>query len=143
MAIERGLLLDSSVIIAAERQQLDLAAHTRARRGQAFVSVVTAAELLHGVHRANTPHRRVQRSAFVEAVLAQFPLVDIDLAAARVQAELWARLAKAGTLIGAHDLWIAASALSINCSLATTNVREFKRVPDLVVEEWQTRMETS
>ena len=97
---------------------------------------MTASELLHGVHRARESARRARRSAFVEAILDQFPLLLIDLPTARVHAELWAALAAAGTPVGAHDLWIASSAVARGLTLATANGREFDRVPGLVVEIW-------
>jgi tRNA(fMet)-specific endonuclease VapC len=60
----------------------------------------------------------------------------VDLPTARVHAQLWADLARAGRLIGAHDLWLAAAALAHGLTLAAANVREFGRVPGLVVETW-------
>jgi tRNA(fMet)-specific endonuclease VapC len=136
-----GVLIDSSVLIAQERGSVDrgsaLAERISGREEEPFfVSVVTASELLHGVHRAHEPTRRARRSAFVEAVLEQFPLLPIDLPTARAHAELWAALAVAGTPVGAHDLWIAASAVARGLSLATANRREFDRVPGLSVEIW-------
>jgi tRNA(fMet)-specific endonuclease VapC len=101
-----------------------------------YLSVVTVSELLHGVHRAADRARRARRSAYVEAVLDQFPILPVDLPTARAHAELWAGLAAAGTPVGAHDLWIAATAVSRGLILATANRREFDRVPGLVVESW-------
>ena len=69
-------------------------------------------------------------------MLDQFPVLPIDMPTARAHAELWAGLAAAGTPVGAHDLWIAATAISRGLSLATANRREFARVPGLVVEDW-------
>jgi predicted nucleic acid-binding protein len=136
-----GILIDASILIAYERGALD--ARTLAEKRIAgseedafYVSVVTASELLHGVHRARDPARRARRSAFVEAVLSEFPMLDIGMTVARVHAELWAELAAAGTPIGAHDLWIAATAVSHGLALATANRPEFDRVPGLVVEDW-------
>ena len=129
-----GVLIDSSVLIAHERGSLEWIA---GRDEEPFyLSVVTASELLHGVHRAGEPARRARRSAFVEAILDQFPLLLIDLPTARVHAQLWAALATAGTPVGAHDLWIASSAVARGLTLATANRREFERVPGLVVEIW-------
>lgn len=129
-----GILLDSSIVIAAERRQLDLAAVTAGRLDLTFLSAVSASELLHGVHRANTPRRQLARSAFVEAVLAAFPILELDLATARIHAKIWADLEAAGTLIAAHDLWIAATALAHSLRLMSTNMREFGCVPGLAVE---------
>ena len=136
-----GLLIDASVLIAHERRVLDLEVLARERLAgredeSFYLSVVTASELLHGVHRADDAARRTRRAAFVEAVLDQFPLLPLDLPVARVHAELWAELAAAGTPVGAHDLWIAATAVARGLALATTNLREFERVPGLVVEGW-------
>jgi predicted nucleic acid-binding protein len=136
-----GFLIDSSLLVAHERGSLDLTELSReriaGREEEAFyVSVVTASELLHGVHRADDPARRAQRSAFVEAILSQIPVLAIDLPAARAHAELWAGLAVAGTPVGAHDLWIAATAVSRGLALVTLNRREFDRIPGLVVEDW-------
>jgi predicted nucleic acid-binding protein len=101
-----------------------------------YLSVVTVSELLHGVHRAADRARRARRSAYVEAVLDQFPILPVDLPTARAHAELWAGLAAAGTPVGADDLWIAATTVSRGLILATANRREFGRVPGLVVERW-------
>ncbi len=134
MAGVTGVLLDSSVIIAAERGRLELGAITAGRLDLTYLSVITASELLHGVHLADSPRRQMARSAFVEAVLAAFPIVEIDLPASRVHAKLWSELRATGRLIGAHDLWIASVAIANSLAVMTTNAAEFKRVPGLSVE---------
>jgi tRNA(fMet)-specific endonuclease VapC len=132
-----GVLIDSSILIAHERGRLDITRHLQGRAHEEFyVSVVTASELLHGVHRATDPSVRARRSAFVEALLERFPLLGVELATARTHARLWADLAAAGTLIGPNDLWLAASAVTHGLTLVTANVREFRRVPGLAVEAW-------
>lgn len=52
---------------------------------------------------------------------------------ARIHAELWAGQEQAGAMIGAHDLWIAATAVAFGFGLMTRNAREFERVPGLRV----------
>src|SRR5207237_903282 len=94
------------------------------------ISVITVSELLHGVHRATEPGR-TRRRAFVEHVLAGFEPLAITEPIARVHAEVWAQLAGRGEVIGAHDLWIAATALTHGLGIATRNVSEFARVPGL------------
>jgi len=132
-----AVLIDSSILIEAERGRLDLEPHV-ARHGdeEAFLSVVTASELLHGVHRATMPDVRARRSAFVEGVLERFPLLSVDLACARAHAHLWAELRQAGALIGPHDLWLAATCVAHGLTMVTANVREFARVPGLDLEVW-------
>ena len=132
-----AVLIDATVLIDYERGQIDLEARIVGREHEAFyLSVITASELLHGVHRAVDPGVRARRSAFVEAVLARFPLLPIDLPTARIHAQLWAELAATGALIGAHDLWLAATCLAHGLTMVTGNVREFRRVPGLAVESW-------
>lgn len=132
-----GLLIDASVLIDRERGRLDLSERIRGREQEEFfLSVVTASELLHGVHRARSSSVRARRSAFVEAVLERFPILPIDVATARSHARIWADLAAAGDLIGSHDLWLAATCLADGLALATGNARDFERVPGLEVEVW-------
>ena len=132
-----AVLIDASILIEAERGRLDLEPHVeRHRDEESFVSVITASELLHGVHRATSANIRAKRSAFVEGVLERFPLLSVDLACARAHAQVWAELRKAGAMIGPHDLWLAATCLAHGLTMVTANLREFERVPGLVVELW-------
>jgi tRNA(fMet)-specific endonuclease VapC len=94
------------------------------------ISVITVSELLHGVHRARGA-ARARRQAFVEHLLASFDAVPITEPVARVHAEIWARLSARGTPIGAHDLWIGATALAHGLGLATRNPRDFRRIEGL------------
>lgn len=96
------------------------------------ISVITVSELLHGVHRAVGPHR-ARRSAFVEHLLAGMRAIPITEPVSRVHAEIWAQLAARGEVIGAHDLWIAATAVAHGLRLATRNAAGFERVPGLRV----------
>ena len=132
-----AVLIDASILIEAERGRLDLASRVAGRtEEESFISVITASELLHGVHRAALPDQRARRSTFVEGILARFPLLEVDLATARAHAQVWADLSAAGTLIGPHDLWLAAACVAHGFTMVTANVREFERVPGLKVENW-------
>ena len=132
-----GVLIDASTLIAYERGHLDLEDKLAGREAEEFfLSVITASELLHGVHRAKEAHR-ARRSAFVEAILGRFPILQPDLATARLHSELWAGLSSAGVVIGPHDLWIAATAMAHGLTLVTENLGEFQRVPGLAIESWK------
>jgi len=130
-----GLILDTSILIAAERRRFSITDFlTREASTQPiFICSITVSELLHGVARANTTRRRKARSEFVNAILDDYPVLAFDVEAARVHAELWATLKVSGTLIGSHDLLIAATALARRHSLATLNAEEFRRVAKLRV----------
>lgn len=132
-----AVLIDSSVFIALERGHRAIETLVEIVPGDQLLALaaITASELLTGVHRADTAQRRARRQAFVETVLEAVPVVPFDLLAARTHAELWARLAAAGTPIGAHDLLIAATAVSHGYGVLTDNVRHFERVPGLEVHQ--------
>src|SRR5690349_23940605 len=106
-------LIDTSTLIMIERHGLglDVLIERQADEPIALASI-TASELLTGIWRADSEERRSRREAFVEQVLAHIPVVPFDLQIARTHAELWARLAMAGQLIGAYDLIIAATAVA-------------------------------
>ena len=134
-----GVLIDTHVLIAYERGQLDVPARVAGREDEEFyLSVITASELLHGAYRAGDAAVRARRLAFVEAVLARFPILDIDLNVARAHATLWSYLAQRGQMIGVHDSWIAATCLARDLTLISANTHEFQRVAGLRVEDWTT-----
>ncbi|GMU55957.1 MAG: hypothetical protein AMXMBFR33_51030 [Candidatus Xenobia bacterium] len=95
------------------------------------LAAITASELMHGVHRADTASRRERRRAFVESILARVPVLAFDLEVARLHAQIWADLRSRGEQIGAHDMMIAATALHHELRLLTRNEREFHRVAGL------------
>ena len=131
-----GIILDSSILIAAERKRLDLPRLLLAHPNEwFFITVITASELLHGCARAGDPRIRERRTHFVEDVLQDYPVLPFNLAEAREHALLWADLEVKGTLIGERDLLIAAIAKAAGHSLATLNRNEFERVPGLSLLE--------
>ena len=133
-----GLLIDSSILIHFERLGSDVSTYVKGReREDLFLSVISASELLHGVHRAANRRIKAKRLAFVEGVLAAIPVLPIDLGVARSHAQLWADLAQQGKMIGVHDSWLAATCLAYGLRLATSNLREFERVPGLDLEKWE------
>ncbi len=93
----------------------------------------TVSELLHGVHRATEERVRVRREAFVEHLLGSIEALPVTTSVARAHAGIWANLERSGEMIGAHDLWIAATAVTYGMSVATANAGEFERVPGLSV----------
>jgi tRNA(fMet)-specific endonuclease VapC len=130
-----GVILDTSLLVAFERGAVDLDPFIHGRTREPFgISVITASELLHGVHRADTAKRRIKRAAYVEKVLDEITVYSFDLAAARVYADVWARLQRQGVQIGAHDTMIASTALSLGFSVATLDVRDYGRIEGLAIE---------
>ncbi len=101
---------------------------------QQFTSSVTLGELLYGALRSNRAAALLER---IEAVMpAELPVLPFDAAAARRYGELRAELEAKGTPIGDADMRIASIALSRDLRVVTGNERHFRRVPDLIVENW-------
>ena len=128
-------LLDTNICIYLIRHQpqavLD---HFRQQEvGDVAVSVVTVAELQHGVAKS----RQVERNAqALEQFLLPLVIVPFDVESTAVYGRIRATLERQGTPIGALDTLIAAHALRLDLSLVTNNVKEFERVPDLRVVNW-------
>lgn len=132
-----GALIDTSILIAVERGQLDFDAVLAKHRDSDFaLSAITASELLQGVHRASSEALKTRREAYVEALLASLPVIAFDLISARVHARLSAKLSEKGVAIGAHDLLIASTALSRGMDVVTRDERSFPRIPGLAIVRW-------
>lgn len=136
-----GLIVDTNVLIRAERDRAAVDFTHWTAHGDVYISAVTCSELLVGVHLANTPERRVKRAAFVEALLEALPVLDFDKDAARVHAELSAALPR-DAAVGAHDLIIGATAIRHGFPVLTGNYVEFSRMPGLTVLEFSVRVPT-
>lgn len=135
-----GLLIDSTLLIRAERNRLtpaELVAEILERWGdvELAISVMSAGELLHGCWRADTVARRARREEFVETVLSTVPVVGVTLPIMRVFAEIDARLRSSGNRLPTSDLLIASTALSRDDDVVTGNARHFGKVPGLTVHQ--------
>ncbi len=129
-----GVILDSSVLIAAERKKLAWDEFMKSLEKQSlFIASITLSELWHGCHRATGSVLR-NRLKFVKQVESLVPVVEFAAREALVHAEIWARLEEKGQKIGPHDLMIASTALAHQCSVATLHEKEFNRIPDLRLE---------
>lgn len=96
------------------------------------IAAITAAELRVGVELAMTRHRE-RRRQFVEAVLDTIPVEGYDLAVARAHARLLAAVRRAGRPRGPHDLIVAATAVSADRIVVTTDASGFAGLPGVQV----------
>jgi tRNA(fMet)-specific endonuclease VapC len=126
-------LIDASILIDVERGRLALE-DLAARHGDedVAISAITASELLHGVHRVSRA-KAARADAFVEGLLALLPVLPFDLAEARIHARLSAELQARGIAVGAHDLLIAATAISTDSRIITRDLRSFPKIAGLDV----------
>ncbi|MFM6258682.1 MAG: type II toxin-antitoxin system VapC family toxin [Dolichospermum sp.] len=81
--------------------------------------------------------KKEQNLALYELFFSQYISLPFDGKAARIYGEIRFQLSKLGTPIGAYDFQIAAIALANNLILVTHNTREFQRVENLQLEDWE------
>ena len=128
-----GLVIDSDVWILAERSGVKLDLVRWSGYEEAYMSAITASELLVGVERASTAQRKAQRGAFVENLLSIIPVLEFSMPVVRTHARIVAALSKNVTA-GAHDAIIAATAIHHGYAVLTRNVADFKIFAGLKVE---------
>jgi len=128
-------LFDTNICIYIAKQKPSgvLARLERLRPGDVGMSVVTYLELLYGAWKSR---RREENLARIQELETLIPVLALDASAGRHYAQLRSDLETKGRPIGAYDLLIAAHALSLGLILVTHNVREFRRVERLQVEDW-------
>jgi tRNA(fMet)-specific endonuclease VapC len=121
------LLLDTTLLIDAERQGVDL---DDAIDDDADVAIaaVTVAELLVGVKLASGKRRAV-RQAYVDDIIASLPIVAYDVGVAIEHSELLATVRKEGRPRGAHDLLIAATARTTDRTIVSADLEAFADLP--------------
>lgn len=135
-----GIILDSSIVISAERRGATVAQLLRnivtvTGDQEAGLSAVGLTELIHGVYRANTPERRKTRELFINeliSVVGVYPFSkETALIAGKIDGEQQAR----GIVIPFADLLIGATGLLLGYSVVTVNLRDFNRIPGLSITQ--------
>ena len=131
--LTHGLLIDTGVWVLAVESSVALNLANWAHYGGAYMSSITASELLLGVERASSAQRRALRAAFVENLLSNIPMLEFSLPVARTHARMIAALPKSVTAT-AHDALIAVTAVHHGFGLLTRNVADFKIFAGLKLE---------
>ncbi|TMJ32495.1 MAG: type II toxin-antitoxin system VapC family toxin [Alphaproteobacteria bacterium] len=128
-------LLDSDICIEALRRRSEpllrrLRLHSP---DEIAVSVITEAELRFGALNSASPERN---EAAADAFLRPFSSLPLAREYVPIYGRLRLALERAGNRIGALDMLIAAQAVALGLTVVTNNLREFRRVPGLRVENW-------
>ena len=128
-------MLDTNVVSALiRRPDSEFAARVAALpEGSYAISVIVASELRYGAAKRGSP-RLTER---IEAVLEALDVLPLAEPADRLYGEIRSWMERTGQPIGLNDLLIAAHARALDTILVTNNLREFRRVPGLTVEDWQ------
>jgi predicted nucleic acid-binding protein len=133
-----GLVLDSGVLIAAEREAKpvsDLLLELEQRHGETevVISSITVIELEHGLHRANTPALARQRRAYLDTIFLAIPVEAFSKEMGQLAAKIDADAKRTGLVIPFEDLLIGVTALHIGYGVGTRNLRHFRVIPNLNV----------
>jgi tRNA(fMet)-specific endonuclease VapC len=133
-----GIVLDYSVLIAAERRKMTAAETIESVQrtiGElpVVLSPVTIAEVGHGIYRANTAEIRERRRLFLDELKATVPIYPVTESTAEIIARVGAEQAAKGNTLPLGDLIIGACALELGYSIGTSNARDFNRIPGLNV----------
>lgn len=130
-----GVVLDSSILIAGERQRdsvSELLERVQTVCGTTFaaLSAVTAVELTHGVYRARSEADRLRRQNFVEELFEAVPVFPLNLDVARLAGRIHGEQMGRGNAIDFPDLIIGATALHLGFEVVTLNVKHFQAIPE-------------
>ena len=128
-------LLDTNICIyiAKQKPQSVVERLRQLRPGDVGMSIITYLELVFGAWKSQRREENLLRIQELERLI---PVLGLDASTGRHYGHVRAELEKKGTPIGSYDLLIAAHALSLGLILVTNNSREFRRVPQLIVENW-------
>ena len=133
-----GLILDSSIVIAAERRGETVSELLRqivAATGdqESALSSIGLTELVHGIYRAQSPEVRARRESFIQEWLNTIEVFPYTKETAMLAGKLDGEQQQQGVVIPLADLLIGATALLNGFSVLTTNPRHFRLVPGLSV----------
>lgn len=129
-------LLDTNICIYVRRRRPMevLARFSRLKTGEAALSLITYGELMYGAAKLVLPPP--QAAEQLQEFLDMIEILPLPIEAGRKYGTIRALLESKGQTIGNNDLWIAAHAICADLIVVTNNEREFRRVPDLKVENW-------
>jgi predicted nucleic acid-binding protein len=133
-----GIILDSSVIISAERRGhsvRQILEQVLSSQGETEIglSVVTVAELVHGAYRAKTQAQQERRLEFIDRLCQDVPVHPLTLDIARLVGRIEGQQEAKGIQFAFEDLVIGATALHLSYAVMTLNARHFHRIPNLSV----------
>ena len=128
-------LLDTNICIYIMKQKPEkvLEKFSQLEVGMVGMSAITYGELLYGAQKSNNTEKAED---LIHQLRDYIPPMPLSLKVPEYYAHVRAALAKQGQIIGNNDLWIAAHCLELDITLVTNNVKEFRRVKELNIENW-------
>jgi tRNA(fMet)-specific endonuclease VapC len=127
-------LLDTNIVIyVLKRRPKEVLDIFNANASRMAISSITLSELMYGAEKSLNTDKNLEA---VEEFVSHLEVLPYDAKASQHYGQIKAALEKKGQIIGENDIHIAAHAISHGFILVSNNVREFKRVPNLALENW-------
>lgn len=127
-------LLDTNIVIyVLKRRPAEVLKVFNTNASRMAISSITLSELLYGAEKSPNVDQNLEA---IEEFISHLDVLPYDSKASQHYGQIKAALEKKGEIIGENDIHIAAHAISQGLTLVTNNLREFKRVTNLALENW-------
>ena len=121
------------VIYVLKRRPLEVLKIFNANASRMAISSITLSELIYGAEKSENIAKNLEA---IEDFVSHLEVLPYDARASQHYGQIKAALEKKGKIIGENDIHIAAHAISQGLILVTNNLKEFKRVSNLALENW-------
>jgi tRNA(fMet)-specific endonuclease VapC len=127
-------LLDTNIVIyVLKKRPLEVLKIFNANASRMAISSITLSELIYGAEKSANIAKNLEA---IEDFVSHLEVLPYDARASQHYGQIKAALEKKGKIIGENDIHIAAHAISQGLILVTNNLKEFKRVSNLALENW-------
>jgi tRNA(fMet)-specific endonuclease VapC len=127
-------LLDTNIVIyVLKKRPLEVLKVFNANASRMAISSITLSELIYGAEKSANIAKNLEA---IEDFVSHLEVLPYDARASQHYGQIKAALEKKGKIIGENDIHIAAHAISQGLILVTNNLKEFKRVSNLALENW-------
>ncbi|MBU3601750.1 type II toxin-antitoxin system VapC family toxin [Polynucleobacter sp. AM-25C3] len=127
-------LLDTNIVIyVLKRRPIEVLKIFNTNASRMAISSITLSELMYGAEKNSNAAQNLEA---IEEFISHLEVIPYDAKASQHYGQIKATLERKGEIIGENDIHIAAHAISQGLILVTNNLREFKRVSNLALENW-------
>jgi tRNA(fMet)-specific endonuclease VapC len=127
-------LLDTNVVIyVLKRRPIKVLETFNKNTNRMAISSITLSELIYGAEKSTSVDKNLEA---IEDFISHLEVLPYDAKTSQHYGQIKSALDKKGQIGGENDIHIAAHAISQGLILVTNNLKEFKRVPNLALENW-------
>lgn len=127
-------LLDTNIVIyVLKRRPIKVLEIFNKNASRMAISTITLSELIYGAEKSSHVDKNLEA---VDDFVSHLEILPYEAKASQQYGQIKATLERKGQIIGENDIHIAAHAVSQGLILVTNNLKEFKRIPNLALENW-------